>query len=42
MSKGQSGNKEAKKPKKVHVPNAPALPANLLTQAASPQKPKKR
>jgi hypothetical protein len=42
MSKGQSGNKEAKKPKKVHVPNPPGLPASLLPQAAGAQRPKKR
>jgi hypothetical protein len=39
MSKGKNGNKEAKKPKKVHVPNPPALPANLaaLTPAGRPK-----
>jgi hypothetical protein len=29
MSSGKHGNKEAKKPKKVHVPNPPGLPAGL-------------
>jgi len=42
MTKGQHGNKEAKKPKKVHVPNAPGLPAGLAPLIANPQRPKKR
>ena len=42
MSKSQNGNKEAKKPKKVHLPNPPGLPAGLAPLAAHPLKPKKR
>jgi hypothetical protein len=42
MSKGQKGNKEAKKPKKVYVPNPPGLPANLAQVAAKVVPPKKR
>lgn len=42
MSNGKQGNKEAKKPKKVRVPNPPALPANLAPTVASMNKPKKR
>jgi hypothetical protein len=42
MTKGQHGNKEAKKPKKVHVPNPPGLPASLAPTVASTLKPKKR
>lgn len=42
MTKGKNGNKEAKKPKKAHVPNAPGLPASLVPIAASAQLPKKR
>jgi hypothetical protein len=42
MTKGQHGNKEAKKPKKVHVPNPPGLPTSLTPIAVSAQKPKKR
>ncbi len=42
MTKGQHGNKEAKKPKKVHVPNPPGLPANLAPTVASTLRPKKR
>jgi hypothetical protein len=42
MSKGQHGNKEAKKPKKVHLPNPSGLPASLLPVAATAQLPKKR
>jgi len=41
MSKGQRGNKESKKPKKVHAPNPPGLPANLVPVAANAQRPKK-
>ncbi len=41
MSKGKNGNKEAKKPKKVHVPNPPALPAGLAPSRASTLGPKK-
>lgn len=40
MSKGQHGNKEAKKAKKVRVPNPPALPASLLP-LANGQRPRK-
>ena len=42
MSKGKQGNKEAKKPKKVHVPNPPGLPASLAPTVASMLRPKKR
>jgi hypothetical protein len=42
MSKGKHGNKEAKKPKKVHVPNPPGLPAGLAPTLASTLRPKKR
>ncbi len=42
MTKGKSGNKEAKKPKKVLVPNPPGMPASLLPLVANPLKPKKR
>jgi hypothetical protein len=42
MTKGQHGNKEAKKPKKAHVPNPPGLPASLVPLAASPPRGKKR
>jgi hypothetical protein len=42
MTKGQHGNKEAKKPKKVHVPNPPGLPASLVPIATGAQRPKKR
>ena len=42
MTKGKSGNKEAKKPKKVFVPNPPGLPASLLPSTPSALKPKKR
>lgn len=42
MTKGQHGNKEAKKPKKVPVPNPPGLPEGLAPLAGNPQKPKKR
>jgi hypothetical protein len=42
MSKGQRGNKEAKKPKKVHVPNPPGLPANLAPTVAGTLGPKRR
>jgi hypothetical protein len=42
MSKGKHGNKEAKKPKKVHVPNPPGLPAGLAPTLASTLGPKKR
>lgn len=41
MTKGQHGNKEAKKPKKVHVPNPPGLPASLAP-LTNPLRPKKR
>jgi len=42
MTKGQHGNKEAKKPKKVRVPNPPALPASLMPIVANPLRGKKR
>jgi hypothetical protein len=42
MSKAQQGNKEAKKPKKVHVPNPPRLPASLAPMVANSGRPKKR
>ena len=41
MSKGKNGNKEAKKPKKVHVPNPPGLPAGLTPPVASTLRPRK-
>lgn len=42
MTKGKHGNKEAKKPKKVHVPNPPGLPAGLVPPAVDPFRPKQR
>jgi hypothetical protein len=42
MSKRQHGNKEAKKPKKLHVPNPPGLPAGLAPTVASTLGSKKR
>ncbi len=42
MTKGQHGNKEAKKPKKVRVPNPPGMPASLLPTVAATARPKKR
>jgi hypothetical protein len=42
MTKGQHGNKEAKKPKKVHVPNPPGLPAGLAPLPSELLRPKKR
>jgi hypothetical protein len=42
MTKGQHGNKEAKKPKKVHVPNPPGLPASLAPIVPNPLRQKKR
>ena len=42
MTKGQHGNKEAKKPKKVRTPNPPGLPAGLLPLSADRPVPKKR
>ena len=42
MTKGQHGNKEAKKPKKVHVPDPPGLPANLAPVGGAALRPKKR
>jgi hypothetical protein len=41
MTKGQNGNKEAKKPKKAHVPNPPGLPANLTPVNHSGRPPKR-
>ena len=42
MSKGQRGNKEAKKPKKAHarVPPAAAVPATVI--APAPERHKRR
>jgi hypothetical protein len=42
MTKGKHGNKEAKKPKKTHVPNPPGLPASLAPTVASTMRLKKR
>jgi hypothetical protein len=42
MTKGQRGNKEVKKAKKVHVPNPPRLPAGLAPLAGNPTRPKQR
>jgi hypothetical protein len=42
MTKGQHGNKEAKKPKKVRVPNPPGLPASLTPIVVNPLRGKKR
>ncbi len=42
MTKGQHGNKEAKKPKKVHVPNPPGLPAGLAPVVPNPLRTKPR
>ncbi len=42
MSKGKNGNKEVKKPKKLHVPNPPGLPANLAPLANAVTRPKKK
>jgi hypothetical protein len=42
MTKGQHGNKEAKKPKKVRVVNPPGLPASLAPTVANTLRPKKR
>jgi len=42
MSKGKHGNKEAKKPKKVHVPNPPGLPASLVQPVPNAAREKKR
>ncbi len=42
MNKSQNGNKEAKKPKKVHLPNPPGLPASLTQKLPNALKPKKR
>jgi len=43
MSKGQRGNKEAKKPKKVPVPAAPLAPTDRIPgeRAAAPPRPKR-
>jgi len=41
MTKSQNGNKEAKKPKKVRVPNPPGLPANLLPVGGKAPRPSK-
>lgn len=42
MTKGPRGKTEAKKPKKLHVPNPPGLPASLAPTAASLLRPKTR
>jgi hypothetical protein len=42
MNKGKHGNKEAKKAKKVRVPNPPGLPAGLAPLVGNPLGPKKR
>jgi len=42
MTKGKHGNKEAKKPKKIRVPNPPGLPASLTPIVADPLRGKKR
>jgi hypothetical protein len=42
MSKGQHGNKEAKKPKKAPVPNPPGLPEALAPLVPNPLRQKKR
>lgn len=42
MGQGKNGNKEAKKPKKVIVPNPPGLPASLVQKVPGEQRPKKR
>jgi len=42
MTKGRQGNRETKKPKKVHVPNPPGLPTSLAPTVASTLRPKKR
>ena len=42
MTKGKHGNKEAKKPKMVRVPNPPGLPAGLTPIVANPLQGKKR
>jgi hypothetical protein len=41
MTKGKHGNKEAKKPKKIHVPNPPGLPPGLAPSVASTLRPRK-
>jgi len=42
MNKGKHGNKEAKKAKKVRVPNPPGLPAGLAPLVENTLGPKKR
>ncbi len=42
MTQGKHGNKEAKKPKKVRVPNPPGLPASLAPLGTGPMGPRKR
>jgi len=42
MPKGQQGNKESKKPKKVRVPKPPELAGSSAPVAPNPLRPKKR
>ncbi len=42
MSKGKNGNKEVKKPKKLHVPNPPGLPASLVPLPSAALRPKRK
>ena len=42
MSKGQNGNKEAKKPKKAHVPNPPGVPEGRVPRVAGLPAPQTR
>jgi hypothetical protein len=42
MTKNQTGAKEGAKPKKVHVPNPPRLPAGLAPLVPNAGRPKKR
>jgi hypothetical protein len=42
MTKGPRGNKEVKRPKKLHVANPPGLPASLAPTAANVLRPKTR